>query len=91
MGIQKYDLLKFYIFHLDKIKENLSLYLNQITMSNFATIHKKIVSDIDNNEEARMLFIELILTHSLSQPNQLPIIVDLLLNGSLNPIKSLYI
>ena len=65
---------------IDIIKENLSLYLNQISNSNYDIIKKKIINEIDNSLEAQDLFIELILNNCLSQVNNLPLIVELLLD-----------
>ena len=65
---------------MEKIKENLSLYLNQITNANYSTIQKKIMNDIDNSLDAQNLFIDLVLTNCLCQPNNLLVIVQLLLD-----------
>lgn len=69
------------------IRENLSLYLNQISASNYNIIEKKIVNEIDNSLEAQNLLIELILSNCLSQTNNLQIIVQLL--GNLKYIPQL--
>jgi hypothetical protein len=64
----------------DKIKENLSLYLNQLSATNFNTLEKKIKNEIENSAEATTILLELILNIGLQQLNNLELLITLITN-----------
>ena len=45
----------------DKIKENLSLYLNQLSSTNYITLEKKIIKEIDNSNDSQNILLDLII------------------------------
>ena len=61
-----------------KIRENLSLYLNQLSQNNYETIKRKIHNEIDGSKEAIGIFHELVLINGLTQENNLPVLERLL-------------
>ena len=65
---------------MEKLKENLSLYLNQLSQSNLATIQSKIAKEIEYSSDSQNMLIDLILTNGLSQSNNLPVLLQLLYN-----------
>jgi len=67
----------------DKIKENLSLFLNQLSKSNFNLIEKKIKSEIENSPEAENILLDLILNIGLQQENNLELLITLVSNQNL--------
>lgn len=64
----------------EKIRENLSLYLNQLSSTNFNTLEKKIRNEIDNSVEATHILLELILNIGLQQENNLELLITLIFN-----------
>jgi hypothetical protein len=64
----------------EKIRENLSLYLNQLSATNFNTLEKKIRNEIENSVEATTILLELILNIGLQQENNLELLITLLSN-----------
>jgi hypothetical protein len=67
----------------DKIKENLSLFLNQLSKSNFNLIEKKIKLEIENSSEAENILLDLILNIGLQQENNLELLITLVANQNL--------
>ena len=70
-----------------KIRENLSLYLNQLSSTNFNTLEKKIKNEIDNSLEANNILLELILNIGLQQENNLELLI--LMVSNLNEISNM--
>jgi len=71
----------------EKIRENLSLYLNQLSKTNFDTLQKKIKNEVENSVEANNILLELILNIGLQQENNLELLITLLSN--LNQISNM--
>jgi len=71
----------------EKIKENLSLYLNQLSNTNFDTLQKKIKNEVENSVEANTILLDLILNIGLQQENNLDLLITLLSN--LNQISNI--
>ena len=69
----------------DKIKENLSLYLNQLSATNYITLEKKIVKEIYNSNEAMNILLDLILNIGMQQENNLELLITLVSNLKLLP------
>jgi hypothetical protein len=69
----------------DKIRENLSLYLNQLSATNYITLEKKIIKEIDNSNEAMNILLDLILNIGMQQENNLELLITLVSNLKLLP------
>jgi hypothetical protein len=69
----------------DKIRENLSLYLNQLSTTNYITLEKKIIKEIDNSTEAMNILLDLILNIGMQQENNLELLITLVSNLKLLP------
>ena len=64
----------------DKIKENLSLYLNQLSSTNYITLEKKIIKEIDNSNDAQNILLDLIINIGIQQENNLELLITLVSN-----------
>jgi len=69
---------------IEKVKENLSLYLNQLSNSNYNIIENKIQKEIENSNESIDMLLELILTNKIAQENNLNVLGKLLINIKLH-------
>jgi len=69
---------------IEKVKENLSLYLNQLSTSNYNIIENKILKEIENSNESVDMLMELILTNGIPQENNLTLLGKLLINLKLH-------
>ena len=64
----------------EKIKENLSLYLNQLSATNYNTLERKIKNEIENSSDASNILLDLILNIGLQQENNLELLITLVSN-----------
>jgi hypothetical protein len=71
---------------IEKVKENLSLYLNQLSNSNYNIIENKICKEIDNSSESVDMLLELILLNGIPQENNLLLLGKLLQNLKLDEL-----
>lgn len=74
------------ISELERIRENLSLYINQLSVGNYSIIEGKIINELDNNAESQNLLIDLIISNGLPQENNLTLLCSMVIHLKLTSI-----
>lgn len=74
------------VSELERIRENLSLYINQLSIGNYSIIEGKIINELDNSIESQNLLIDLIILNGLPQENNLTLLCSMIINLKLTPI-----
>lgn len=74
------------VSELERIRENLSLYINQLSVGNYSIIEGKIINELDNNVESQNLLIDLIILNGLPQENNLTLLSSMVIHLKLTSI-----
>jgi hypothetical protein len=74
------------VSELERIRENLSLYINQLSVGNYSIIEGKIINEIDNSTESQNLLIDLIILNGLPQENNLTLLCNMIIHLKLTHI-----
>ncbi len=74
------------VSELERIRENLSLYINQLSVGNYSVIEGKIINEIDNSSESQNLLIDLIILNGLPQENNLTLLCNMIIHLKLTHI-----
>lgn len=74
------------VTELERIRENLSLYINQLSVGNYSIIEGKIINEIDNSTESQNLLIDLIILNGLPQENNLTLLCNMIIHLKLTHI-----
>jgi hypothetical protein len=74
------------VSELERIRENLSLYINQLSVANYSIIEGKIINEIDNSTESQNLLIDLIILNGLPQENNLTLLCNMIIHLKLTHI-----
>ena len=74
------------VSELERIRENLSLYINQLSVGNYSIIEGKIINELDNNAESQNLLIDLIISNGLPQENNLTLLCSMVIQLKLTSI-----
>ena len=74
------------VSELERIRENLSLYINQLSVGNYSIIEGKIINELDNSLESQNLLIDLIILNGLPQENNLTLLSSMVIHLKLTSI-----
>jgi hypothetical protein len=74
------------VSELERIRENLSLYINQLSVGNYSIIEGKIINELDNSTSSQNLLIDLIILNGLPQENNLTLLCNMIIHLKLTPI-----
>jgi hypothetical protein len=74
------------VSELERIRENLSLYINQLSVGNYSIIEGKIITELDNSAESQNLLIDLIILNGLPQENNLALLCTMVIHLKLTSL-----
>ena len=74
------------VSELERIRENLSLYINQLSVGNYSIIEGKIINELDNSFESQNLLIDLIILNGLPQENNLTLLCTMVIHLKLTSL-----